>query len=109
MVFYRKRFSIETIFGDIKSRGFNLQKLRVKDPKMISNILIIVCLAFLIVFAIGLNQQQIKISRIIRKDRVDDYSIFQIGFRIANYIIENQIDIFYKLNSIFKPYFCVRF
>lgn len=109
MAFYKKRFSIETIFGDIKSRGFNLQKLRVKDPEMISNVLIIVCLAFLIVFALGLNQQQIKISRIIRKDRVGDYSVFQVGFRIANYVIENQIDIFHKLNSIFKPYFCVRF
>jgi len=107
--FYKKRFSIETIFGDIKSRGFNLQKLRVKDPEMISNILIIVCLAFLIVFAIGLNKQQVKISRMIRKDRVEAYSIFQVGFRIVKYVIENQIDTFYKLSSIFKPYFCVRF
>lgn len=53
MAFYKKRFSIETIFGDIKSRGFNLQKQRVKDLKMISNILIIVCLAFFIVFALA--------------------------------------------------------
>ena len=107
--FYKKRFSIETIFGDIKSRGFNLQKVRVGDPEMLQNLLIVVCLAFIIVFTFGVNKKYIKISRIIRKDRVDSYSVFQIGIKIANYIIENQVDIFYKLNNIFKPCFCVRF
>lgn len=109
MSLYKNRFSIETIFGDIKSRGFNLQKVRVSDPDMLQNLLIVVCLAFLIVFTLGLNKAKVKVSRIIRKDRVDAYSVFQIGFRIANYIIENQIDIFYKIKDIFKPYFCVRF
>jgi len=39
---YQKRFSIETIFGDLKSRGFNLQKVRVKNLDMLSNLLIII-------------------------------------------------------------------
>ena len=106
---YRKRFSIETIFGDLKSRGFNLQKVRIKDPDMLSNLLIIVALAFLIVFTLGLHQHQIKMSRIVRKDRINHYSIFQIGYKIAKYIAENQTDIFYKLKHFFITQFCVRF
>lgn len=109
MSLYKNRFSIETIFGDIKSRGFNLQKVRVSNPEMLQNLLIVVCLAFLIVFTLGVNKTQVKISRIMRKDRVEAYSIFQVGLKIAKYIIENQLDIFYKLKNIFKPYFCVRF
>lgn len=106
---YQKRFSIETIFGDLKSRGFNLQKVRVKDPDMLSNLLIIVALAFLMVFTLGLHQNQVKMSRIVRKDRTCHYSIFQIGYKIARYIAENQIDIFYKLKHFFITQFCVRF
>ena len=109
MSFYKKRFSIETIFGDMKSRGFNLQKVRVKNPDMLNNLLIIIALAFLLVFTLGLNTKHIKLSHIVRKDRVDSYSVFQIGYKIALHILENKTDIFYKLNSIFDPYFCVRF
>ncbi|EAY28487.1 hypothetical protein M23134_04334 [Microscilla marina ATCC 23134] len=93
----------------MKSRGFNLHKVRVKNPEMLDNLLIIVALAFLLVFALGVNQKHIKISRIVRKDRIHQYSIFQIGYKIANYISENQEDVFYKLENIFKPFFCVRF
>lgn len=44
---YRKRFLIETLFSDIKSRGFGFHKTRLKDPEKIHPLLIAVALAYL--------------------------------------------------------------
>jgi hypothetical protein len=33
---YRKRFRIETLFSDLKGRGFNLQKSGLRAPERVS-------------------------------------------------------------------------
>jgi hypothetical protein len=32
---YRQQFLIETLFSDVKSRGFSFHKMRLKDPEKI--------------------------------------------------------------------------
>ncbi|HFD31588.1 MAG TPA: hypothetical protein ENJ28_02580 [Gammaproteobacteria bacterium] len=44
---YRKRFRIETLFSDIKGRGFNLHKSGLRDPKRVDRLLIAVALAYI--------------------------------------------------------------
>ncbi|NME68539.1 transposase [Flammeovirga aprica] len=110
--YYKRRFSIETIFSDIKSRGFKIHKTKIQDAERLSKLLIIVCLGFLITFLFGTYSTvyQKHISKFIRKDRIDQYSIFQIGFRAIEYFgkkkkyrkILNQFS-----KDIFK-YICVR-
>jgi hypothetical protein len=39
---YRKRFNIETLFSDLKSRGFNAHKSGLRDPERVSRLLIAV-------------------------------------------------------------------
>lgn len=109
MALYQKRFSIETIFGDLKSRGFNIHKVRVKNPEMMSNLLIMVVLAFLVLFAMGLNEEVIKISKVIRKDRIQSYSIFCRGLKKAQFIIENKCRKIPENYNILHIFFCVRF
>jgi hypothetical protein len=94
MDYYRRRFSIETLFGDIKSRGFNGHKTRLKDKQMIHNLLIIICLAYLLCFMIGSNQDAFKhfLAKIFRKDRMHQYSCFHIGLKIIQYCQDNSID-----------------
>jgi hypothetical protein len=37
---YRKRFRIETLFSDLKGRGFNLQKSGLRAPERVSRLII---------------------------------------------------------------------
>ncbi|MEM1134670.1 MAG: IS4 family transposase [Bacteroidota bacterium] len=110
ITYYKKRFGIETIFGDMKSRGFNIHKTRVEDANRIDKLLIIIGIAFLIVFAFGTFEKQIKpyLGLILRKDRVDSYSTFQIGLRSMQFWIENHLKLFKKFRKNFTKYICVR-
>lgn len=108
---YPKRFSIETLFGDLKSRGFHIDRVRIKKPEMLSNLLIIVALAFLLIFALGLCKQQYKDiwGKIIRKDRVKSYSTFQMGQKIAQWLKVNNLTVNQLFCFDFLTAFSVRF
>lgn len=70
--FYRKRWSIETLFSDLKTRGFNIHKSMLDEPKKLVKLLIIACLAYILVFTIGVNERDsILIPFVNRKDRMD--------------------------------------
>lgn len=108
--YYKKRFSIETIFGDIKSRGFNIHRTKVGNPERINKLLIMVCIAFLIVFAFATFERRLSphLGKILRKDRVKDYSTFQIGLRAMQFWIENRLKLFKEFKKDFSKYICVR-
>jgi hypothetical protein len=42
---YGKRFQIETLFSDFKSRGFNLQESRLKDPQRVNRLMLALAIA----------------------------------------------------------------
>jgi hypothetical protein len=42
---YRKRWGIECMFGDAKTRGFNIEDTHITDPKKLASLLVIVALA----------------------------------------------------------------
>jgi hypothetical protein len=111
MDYYKKRWSIETLFADIKSRGFNIHKTRIKDPEMLHNLLIMIAIAFYLCMIIGVAKDEIveRLPKIFRKDRMNELSNFQIGRRIIAYYEDRNL----KINKLFKKalakYFCVRF
>lgn len=43
--FYRKRWAVECLFGDMKTRGFGLEDTRMTDPNKLSTLLAIVAIA----------------------------------------------------------------
>lgn len=97
--YYRKRWSIETLFGDIKSRGFNIQKSKLTDPQRVAKLLIVICLAYILVFKLGDQEQNSPlISKITRKDRMD-LSIFTIGKKLINHCIKNAIKIVFSFSK----------
>ena len=81
MDYYEQRWMIETLFADLKSRGFNIHKTRIKSPSMLHNLLIMVAIAFYLCIVIGLAKQEIiaLIPKIVRKDRIHHYSTFKMG------------------------------
>ena len=97
--YYRKRWSIETLFGDIKSRGFNIHKSKLTDAQRVAKLLIIICLAYILIFKLG-NQEQNSplISKVTRKDRMD-LSIFTIGKKLVKHCIKNEINIVFSFSK----------
>jgi len=50
---YKKRWGIESLFGALKSRGFNLEDTHLKDSERLSRLLALLALAFTWAFVVG--------------------------------------------------------
>jgi hypothetical protein len=72
--YYKRRFKIETLFKHLKSAGFYLHKTRLKCPKKLANLIIVVAFSFVISFCMGLfikeNEPTKRLELIVRKDRL---------------------------------------
>ncbi len=77
---YRKRFKIETMFSDKKSRGFHIHKSHLSEPKRVASLLMASCLAYLWMIYLGITvmADEHKRGLIDRTDRVDK-SLFRLG------------------------------
>lgn len=76
---YKKRFRIETLFSDQKSRGFYLGHSHLSDPKRLERLLIATCLAYLFMVCLGALVVQSGQRPLIHRTKRGDLSLFQIG------------------------------
>lgn len=108
-LYYKKRFAIETMFSDMKSRGFNLHKAQMDNPERIEKLIIAVAIAYLMVFLWGLAKIRQKfVGKVYRQDRKSKHSPCNLGLKQAQYCIEHQISIFDIISKKFDLFFCVR-
>lgn len=56
---YRNRWSIEVLFGSLKTKGFNLEDTHIKDPIRLRKLFALCAIAFLICFIVGLMADKI--------------------------------------------------
>lgn len=97
--YYRKRWGIETLFGDIKSRGFNIHKSKIAEPQRVMKLLIVICLAYILIFKLGEQEQDSLLkSKVARKDRMD-LSIFTIGKKLVEYCLKHAIRIVFSFSK----------
>jgi len=97
--YYKKRFSIETLFSDQKTKGFQLHRSKIDDPKRLANLLIAACLAYVLLLLVALQGQTKNLTwQVHRKDRCD-LSLFILGKRLLEYLIDHRIwyDLSYDL------------
>lgn len=90
---YKKRPHIETFFSDLKSRGFQIHKSHISDPKRLSRLLIACCLAYVWLVYLGvcaLRDEWRK--RLHRQDRCD-LSLFRLGLRLLARALKDDIPI----------------
>lgn len=86
--FYRKRFNIETLFSDQKSRGFNIHRSKLGHPERLSKLLIATSLAYILCILAGVKCCKSHFyDRIHRKDRLD-LSLFSLGKRFLELLID---------------------
>lgn len=90
---YRRRFNIETLFSDTKSRGFGLDKSGIRHPERMARFVIAVFLAYIWMIYLGvLAIQSRQLGLITRTDRFF-ISIFQLGRAFLDRILEEGWDI----------------
>ena len=95
---YKKRFKIETLFSDQKSRGFNLHRSHLNDPARLAKLLIATCLAYILCIMAGVQCHQSRYyARVHRKDRCD-LSLFLLG----KHFLELLVDLREWMNSTFE-------
>lgn len=90
---YKKRYRIETLFSDLKGRGFNLQKSGLRDPQRVNRLLIAVALAYVWVIYLGEHVLANGWNKIIHRTDRCDCSLFTLGKRFLNYVLKNGLPI----------------
>ena len=86
---YRRRWEIETLFGCLKSRGFNLEDTHLKDMERLSRLLALISLAFCWAYRIGIWQHKTKPIRIKNHLRMAQ-SIFRRGLDFLRHLFLNR-------------------
>jgi len=90
---YSLRFCIETLFSDQKSRGFHLHKSHLSDPDRLAQLMIAACLAYIWIIYLGNLSIQQGWSKIIHRTKRCDLSLFQLGLRLLDYFLNQEMDI----------------
>jgi len=85
---YKQRWGIETLFGALKSRGFNLEDTRVQDPERISRLLALLAIAFTWAFVVGQWQAAVKELKL-KKHGYPPKSIFRLGLNLLCRLVTN--------------------
>jgi hypothetical protein len=85
---YKKRWGIETLFGALKSRGFNLEDTRLQDPERISRLLALLAVAFTWAFVVGEWQAALKELKL-KKHGYPPNSIFRLGLNLLCRLVTN--------------------
>ena len=105
---YAKRFRIETFFSDQKSRGFHVHKSHFSDPTRLSRLLIAACLAYIwIVYLGSLCVKDGWVKMIHRSDRCD-LSLFQLGLRLLDHFLNEDLSIPVAFHIVIKETKSVR-
>lgn len=106
-IYYKKRFLIETLFSDMKSRGFNLQKSQLDDPERINTLLIPLCLAYIFTIQQAIQAfLQNRFEELTIKGK-KEASLFTIGRRMIVYCENNFLKIKFSLSVFLYTKICV--
>jgi hypothetical protein len=90
MFWYKKRFKIETMFSDKKSRGFNLDKSHISDPERMAKLLIASSLAYIFIICLGIYALKNGYCKIIHRADRCDLSLFQLGLRMMDFLLNKR-------------------
>jgi Transposase DDE domain len=93
---YRNRWSIEVLFENLKTRGFNLEDTHLKDPIRLRKLFALCAIAFALSFAVGLALNKIKPIPL-KNHGYKENSFFRHGLNFIRKISKN-----IKKRTLFK-------
>jgi len=100
---YTKRFSIETCFADLKSRGFNLDLTRIRTPDRLERLILAAAFAYYLVILLGIESIFSGIFRQLVRTDAFYHSLTQLGFKFLDHIL-NEGDPFPLLDPLPQPH-----
>lgn len=104
---YAHRWEIETLFGCLKSRGFDLEQTRLRDPQRLSKLLALLAVVFCWCYRVGEWQATQKPIRRLKHGR-PVYSLFRYGLDYLSRILFNAHSRFNQFNEILELLFGCR-
>lgn len=108
LYWYRKRFRIETFFSDQKSRGFQLDKSHIADPVRLARLMIAACLAYIWLIYLGVVAVRDQWVAVIHRTDRCDLSLFQLGLRLLDHFLNEDLSIPVDFSLPHLPEFSVR-
>jgi Transposase DDE domain len=103
IVWYRKRFRIETFFSDQKSRGFQLHKSHLSSPARMSRLLMAACLAYLWMVYLGSVAEQEGWIPLLQRTNRCDLSLFQLGLSLLAHCLNEDLPFPVAFHLAFAP------
>lgn len=101
LMFYKRRWEIETLFGCLKSKGFCLEDTHILNPQRIEKLFFVLTIAFCWAYAAGIQREEycpIKTKNHGRKM----YNLFRYGFELLRKAILNKCKSIKKLLKLFS-------
>jgi hypothetical protein len=88
---YRVRWQIETMFGCLKSRGFNFEETHLTEPKKISKLVLLLGVGLCLALLMGEFQVEVlkKVEMKIKKNKRYAKSLFRIGLDALQNLLFN--------------------
>lgn len=109
--YYAFRFKIELLFKQLKSAGFNVQQSKIQGETKISNLIIVLALAFILTFCAGLlmkKQENSVLNSFIRADRKDQLLPNTIALKAISNNFHFACTIFSQITkSYFSDFFAI--
>jgi precorrin-6B methylase 2 len=89
---YKVRWQIETMFGCLKSRGFNFEETHLRQPEKISKLLMLLGLGLCLAMLMGELQVEIlkRVKMKIKKNQRYAKSLFRIGLDALQNVLFNR-------------------
>lgn len=108
-LYYKKRFEIECMFKQMKSKGFNIHKTQLKDAERIENLLIIASAAFIFVSGLGIYLQTTKqpkdLEHIVRKDKLPRMAFVTLAWACLKEDFDLALEFFSDMSKNFDAIF----
>jgi hypothetical protein len=86
-LWYDKRFTIETCFGDFKSRGLFLHRTRIRYPDRLDRLLLVAACAYYFIILLGIESIFSGIFRQLVRTDAFYHSLSQLGFIFLDHIL----------------------
>ncbi len=90
--YYTFRFTIETLFSDLKGRGFNLDDTRLWNPARLHRLILAAVIAYFLMITLGVVAiMSGAIRQLVRPDAFY-HSLFQLGLFYLDHILNELLD-----------------